>query len=253
MSLRAYRLTQIGLMIVLGAFLGARLLNGSIYYYINERFTALIVAGALIAFGLAVGAWVGRRQPDATNLDPELPPELDPNEGRARRSRLWRSGFLVVPLLIGVAIPARPLGASAITTRGLNADAPIAASSDPQRLQIAPEQRSILDWIRAVNYSSDPAEVRGLPADVIGFVYHDPQLGADQFMVARFMVTCCSADGTAVAAAVVWPGSADLADNTWVRVRGVVDVTQYAGRPLPLISATSVEPTTEPEHPYMYP
>ena len=253
MTLKQYRLAQLGLMAVLGAYLGARLFSGAIYYYINERFTALIVAGALIAFGLAYGAWAGRSQPDALDLDPDLPPELDPAETRARRSRLWRVGMMTAPLLVGLVVPARPLGASAIDTRGLNANAPIAASGDAQRLQIAPEQRSILDWVRAVNYADDPAEVRGQPADVIGFVYHDANAGVDQFMVARFMVTCCSADAAAVAAAVVWPDSAGLVDNTWVRVRGTVDVTEYAGRPLPLITATSVEPTTEPDHPYMYP
>ncbi|MBL8094818.1 MAG: TIGR03943 family protein [Anaerolineales bacterium] len=253
MSLRLYRLAQLAVMAALGGFLGARLLSGAIYYYINERFTALIVAGVVVAFGLAYGAWVGRRQPDVLDLDPDLPPELDPAEGRARRSRVWRTAALAVPLVIGLAVPARPLGASAIDTRGLNAGAPIAASGDAQRLQIAPEQRTILDWVRAVNYADDLATVRGLPADVIGFVYHDPQLGPDQFMVARFMVTCCSADAAAVAAAVTWTDAAGLEDNAWVRVRGTIDVVEYAGRPLPAISAVSIEPTTEPDHPYMYP
>ncbi|HRF46341.1 MAG TPA: TIGR03943 family protein [Anaerolineales bacterium] len=253
MNLRLYRWLQLGLMVSLGAYFAARLLSGTIYYYINERFAALIAAGAVVAFGLAYGAWSGRRDPDVADLDPDLPPGLDPAETRARRSRLWRVGMMSVPLVLGLGLPARPLGAGAIETRGLNANAPLSASGDAQRLEIAPEQRSILDWVRAVNYAEDPDAVRGLPADVIGFVYHDSQLGGDRFMVARFMVTCCAADAAAVAAAVIWPDSVDLVDNTWVRVRGTIDITEYAGRPLPLIDAVSVEPTSEPEHPYMYP
>lgn len=253
MSLKHYRLAQLTLMAALGAYLIARLASGAIYFYINERFTALIVAGAVIAVGLAYGAWAGRRQPDVLDLDPDLPTALNPVEQRARRSRLWRAGLMTAPLLVGFAVPARPLGASAIDTRGLNVSAPIAASGEAERLQIEPTQRSILDWVRAVNYANDPAEVNGLPADVVGFVYHDQNLGGDQFMVARFMVTCCSADAAAVAAAVTWPDAAGLTDNTWVRVRGTVAVTAYGGRPLPLINAESVEPTDEPVHPYMYP
>jgi len=253
MSLRTYRWLQLGLTAALGAYLVARLLTGTIYYYINERFAALILAGAVIAFGLAYGAWAGRRVPDVADLDPGLPPALDPVEARARRSRIWRVGMMSVPLVIGLGLPARPLGAGAIDTRGLNANAPLSASGNAQRLEIAPEQRTILDWVRAVNYADDPDTVRGLPADVIGFVYHDPQLGTDRFMVARFMVTCCAADAAAVAAAVIWPDATGLVDNTWVRVRGTLDVTSYAGRPLPLIDAVSVEPTSEPDHPYMYP
>ena len=85
MSLKTYRLTQLTLMVALGAYLGARLLSGAIYYYINERFTALIVAGAILALGLAYGAWAGRRQPDAVAIDPDLPLALNPAEARARR------------------------------------------------------------------------------------------------------------------------------------------------------------------------
>lgn len=253
MSLKHYRLTQLALMVALGVYLGVRLSSGAIYYYINERFAALILAGAVLALGLAYGAWAGCRQPDAVDIDPDLPLALNPAEARARRSRWWRVGFMTAPLLVGFIVPARPLGATAIDTRGVNVSAPIAGSGDAQRLQISPEQRSILDWVRVVNYANDAAEVRGQSADVIGFVYHDQNLGADTFMVARFMVTCCSADATAVAMAVTWPDAAELADNTWVRVRGTVDVSAYGGRPLPLINAASVEPTDEPARPYMYP
>lgn len=253
MSLKHYRLTQLALMVALGAYLGVRLSSGAIYYYINERFAALIVAGAVLALGLAYGAWAGRRQPDALDIDPDLPLPLNPAEARARRSRLWRVGFMTAPLLVGFVVPAKPLGANAIDARGVNVSAPLSASGRAQQLQISPEKRSILDWVRVVNYANDSAEVRGQPADVIGFVYHDQNLGAGQFMVARFMVTCCSADATAVAMAVSWPDAAGLTDNTWVRVRGMVDVTAYGGRPLPVINAESVEPTDEPARPYMYP
>lgn len=253
MSLKHYRLTQLALMVALGAYLGVRLSSGAIYYYINERFAALIVAGAVLALGLAYGAWAGRRQPDALDIDPDLPLPLNPAEARARRSRLWRVGFMTAPLLVGFVVPAKPLGANAIDARGVNVSAPLSASGQAQQLQISPEKRSILDWVRVVNYANDSAEVRGQPADVIGFVYHDQNLGAGQFMVARFMVTCCSADATAVAMAVSWPDAAGLTDNTWVRVRGMVDVTAYGGRPLPVINAESVEPTDEPARPYMYP
>ena len=111
-------------------------------------------------------------------------------------------------------------------------------------------QRRVVRSVPAV-----PEQVHGVELEDLHPVLgaHDPQLGADRFMVARFMVTCCAADSAAVAAAVIWPDSVELVDNTWVRVRGTIDITEYAGRPLPLIDAVSVEPTSEPDHPYMYP
>ncbi len=261
MSLRLYRLAQVGLMIGLALFLGWRIATGDVLFYINQRFLPLIVVGALSAAALAYGAWASRASADAHSHDDVAPTDVIGDIAGARlrqqaaaRSRAWRFGLNSIPLLLGVLIPAAPLGSSAIDSRGLNADVPLSAGGGSQtQLEIAPEKRSILDWVRAINYASDPSEVRGLPADVIGFVYRVDSLPDDQFMVARFMVTCCSADAQAVAAIVTWPVNTDLTDNTWVRVRGTMDIGQLAGQSYPLIEAVSVEPTEQPEHPYMYP
>ena len=52
---------------------------------------------------------------------------------------------------------------------------------------------------------------------------------------------------------VAWPEAAALAENVWVRVRGPVRAAELNGQPIPLILAETVEPTDQPEHPYMYP
>jgi uncharacterized repeat protein (TIGR03943 family) len=261
MSLRVYRFAQLALMASLALFLGWRIVTGEVFFYINERFLPLIAVAALTAAALAYGAWAGRAAADVHGQDDVLPGDVfgdmegaGARQRAAARSRAWRFGLVSIPLLLGVLIPAAPLGSSAIDNRGLNADVPLSAGGGSQvRLEIAPEERSILDWVRAINYAGDPSEVRGLPADVVGFVYRVDSLAEDQFMVARFMVTCCSADAQAVAAIVTWPDGGALTDNTWVRVRGTIGIGQIAGQSYPLITAASVEPTEQPEHPYMYP
>jgi putative membrane protein len=72
-------------------------------------------------------------------------------------------------------------------------------------------------------------------------------------MVGRFTVTCCAADASAVAMIVEWPEAAALPDNAWVRVRGPVSAAALNGKPIPLITAASLEEVEQPEHPYMYP
>jgi uncharacterized repeat protein (TIGR03943 family) len=121
------------------------------------------------------------------------------------------------------------------------------------QLEIAPEQRTVLDWVRVFNYAEDPAAFDDQPADVIGFVYRTGALRPDQFLVSRFIVTCCAADASGVAMLVEWPDAAGLAENTWVRVRGPVRAAEMSGKPIPLVLAVTVEPTAQPEHPYMYP
>jgi uncharacterized repeat protein (TIGR03943 family) len=120
-------------------------------------------------------------------------------------------------------------------------------------LDLAPTERTILDWVRAFNYESDPSIFNGQPADVIGFVFHDTRLTANQFFVGRFAVTCCVADASAIGIIVDWPQSADLADNSWVRVQGTVNAASLDGRPIAELQASTVELVPEPANPYLYP
>jgi uncharacterized repeat protein (TIGR03943 family) len=251
MPSRHYPLLQALLLAGLGLYLIEKLWSGAVFFYINERFLPLIVFGAVAALALAAGAawrWL-RPEPEHDHHAP------DPDHAPARLP-VWTVALVGLPLLLGLAVPARPLGASAIDSKGLNTSggALLTVAGGPAvQLEIAPDQRTVLDWVRAFNYADDPAVFTDQPADVIGFVYRPAGLGPRQFMVSRFIVTCCAADASGVALLVEWPDAPALVENDWVRVRGAVRVAELDGRPIPLVQAASVEPTEQPEHPYMYP
>lgn len=253
MSSRPYPLLQTLLMAGLGLFLAEKIWSGAIFFYINERFLPLIVFGAAAALALAAGAAWRWRRPAAEHV--HAPGEAGHVHAPARLP-VWTVALVALPLLLGVLVPARPLGASALARQGLNtagSSVPAGGAGAAVRLDLAPQDRTILDWARAFNYAETPAQFDGQLADVVGFVYHNPVLPAGQFMVSRFIVTCCAADASGVALLVAWPEAAALAENAWVRVRGPVRAAELNGQPIPLILAETVEPTDQPEHPYMYP
>lgn len=162
--------------------------------------------------------------------------------------------FLIIPLMLGVVVPARPLSTASLSTRGMNLSAPSSIGQQSiQTMEIAPDDRTVLDWIKIFNYEEDLSAYIGKPANVIGFVYHDPQLKTGQFMVGRFAVTCCVADAFAIGMVVDWPEGASLADNSWVNVKGTVDVLTLKGQRVPVIHAEAVNPIQAPEQPYLYP
>ena len=268
LSLRTQRSLQALVLAGLGLFLLHKLWSGTLYWYINQRFVWLIVLAA--AGLLALAALVLPRPRRAGELEHSPAPEHDHHPPHAPEPEhrhdhghdhaegsaapVWGLLLVAVPLALGVLIPAKPLGTAAIANKGINTTAPLTAGGGaPVQLELASTDRTVLDWVRAFNYASDPADYAGQAADVIGFVYHGAGLPEGQFLVSRFAVTCCAADATAVGLIVAWPEAAGLADNGWVRVRGSMAVGTLGGRPTPLIQAEQVAGVAEPDQPYLYP
>jgi uncharacterized repeat protein (TIGR03943 family) len=119
---------------------------------------------------------------------------------------------------------------------------------------VAPTDRNVLDWVRAFNNSANVDEFSGQPADLIGFVYRDIRFkDPAQFMIARFAISCCVADASAIGVITQWPGAAKLAQDNWVHVKGKFAVQTFDGQRTPVLVADTVDPTSQPEHPYLYP
>jgi putative membrane protein len=163
--------------------------------------------------------------------------------------------IVAIPLALGVLVPARPLGASAISTSGVPTSlgtAPVASVST--QFDLAPTDRNVLDWIRAFSSANNIDEFAGQSADLVGFVYRDVRFKADsQFMVARFTVSCCVADASAIGVIVESPDGAKVAQDSWVHVKGQFKVEEIDGQRAPVLIAESIETVPQPEHPYLYP
>lgn len=239
MPSRLYRLLQSVLLIVLCVFLAEKIISGKLTWYINLRFLPLTLIGVVLLAIMAQAVLNGTRakQDDHEHVH-ALPGGLL---------------ILMIPVLVGVLLPARPLDATAVDSKGISVNAPlVSADTSAQQFEAAPDQRNIMDWIRIFAYESDLSPYLGQRANVIGFVYYDESLPENQFLVSRFVITCCAADGFALGIPVDWEGEA-LEENTWVTVKGPVQATEWDGQKMPLIVAESVEITRAPEQPYLFP
>jgi putative membrane protein len=247
MSLRLYRLLQAFILLALCIFLIAKLTSGKLSLYINMRFMPLTVFGiAMLAImGMALAARLGTNSPEDDHRE---------DSNHSHNISLSALAILTLPLLIGILIPSRPLDASAASTRGMNVSAPlIRSSSQTRQFEAAADTRNILDWIRIFNSNTDLAPYLGQTAKVTGFVYHDPRLPANQFIVSRFVITCCAADASAIGMIVTWNESSALKESDWVEVKGPVQSSQLGGQPIPLIAASLVQSVQQPGQPYLYP
>jgi uncharacterized repeat protein (TIGR03943 family) len=238
-----------GLLIGLGLYFIALIFSGNLANYINQRFAWLswvaaalfLLTGGYSLFHLLTAHRGGHSHHDHAH----------DHEGHTHGNISWGVlGIIAIPLVLGTLVPSRPLGAEAVSG-GVSFSAVDAAQATT--LSIPPLERNVLDWLRAFNREPDMTRFNGQPVDVVGFIYREPTFGDDQFMVARFTVSCCVADASAIGLPVTWADAPNLEQGGWVRVRGALQVGDFRGERLPIVIASSIDTVAQPAHPYLYP
>ena len=263
MNTRLDNLLKAGVFTASGLMLYAKISDGTLAFYINQRFAWLTLLGVILFFAMALTMVYRALQTRTTTA---LPAQIE--EGaelqlvranmRQQQDHSHRASWLAVlllslPVVLGFFTPARPLGAGAIESRGIGLTAPERPGSVTQAERVATGPKNILDWLRDFSRDSDPAAFAGKEADVIGFVYRDPRSGENQFWVSRFTVSCCVADALAIGLLVQTDTAKSLQADSWVRVTGKFGVGDFAGEKIPVLVADKVEPTQQPSQPYLYP
>lgn len=224
-------LAQVALLGGTAALIAVKFARSQLDLYIHPRYNGLVLVAALVLLLMALvrlRAVFGER--------------------RAANGAYW---LLALPLLLGALVPAQPLGADTLSNRGAPSLAAAPAARWNPTVDADTAQWSLLDWATSLSTQGDA--LAGKQADVIGFVYHDASIGADRFYAVRYVITCCSADGSGVGLPVEWAGGGSLPADSWVRVKGRIASTQINGAPQPAIKAASVEPVQQPDNPYLYP
>ncbi len=240
------------LLIGLGAMLVVKVATGGILLYVNGIYTRLILAAgiAFIVLGYIAGLrWLVQRTAAA-------PHHTDDDHAHAT-GRIEALGYamLTIPLLLGLLIPAHPLGASAVASRsngtggGPNATTRLKTIS---QLDAASDRWTLLDWTAALTQTPDVRTLVGKPVKLVGFVAEGKSgLGPGYFTVARFVIVCCVADGNAVTLPVKW--DSPLKRDTWVQITGTLATGTADGTVAPYIAATDVTNIPQPSQPYLYP
>jgi uncharacterized repeat protein (TIGR03943 family) len=245
-----YRSFQALLLLGLFLFLISKVINNQLLWYINLRFVTLTMIGILFLAILAQRLFSEVLHMRKQRVEHEHD-HHDDHDHAPSPINLW---IMLIPLLIGILIPAKPLDASAVSAKGLTTSSPLISSdSSSQLFETESEQRNVLDWVKLFYFEQELSPYIGQQASVVGFVYFDERLPEGQFFVSRFILSCCAADGYAVGMIVEWPEADSLEQDSWVQVKGPVDVVTFGNGTSPLIRAESVEPVPQPDQPYLYP
>jgi putative membrane protein len=255
------------LLLGLGFYFLDNMLTGRVYFYINERFGWLswlatvifLVLGIINIYDLLRERRNAQIQIHDAH-DHEAHDHHDHAHDHGHQHGLAPSwgilGLVALPLVLGLAIPAKPLGAAAIDSSGISTSfsAVQGSGSTTTQFALASTDRNVLDWVRAFNSTENLNEFNGQEADLVGFVYRDVRFkDPTQFMIARFTISCCVADASAIGVYAQYPDAAKLTQDGWVHIKGHFTIQQFEGQATPILVADLVEPTNQPQHPYLYP
>lgn len=93
----------------------------------------------------------------------------------------------------------------------------------------------------------------GKTVEISGFVYREPNMDQNQFVVGRFAMDCCSADALPYGVLVEDVNAAKYENDSWIKVRGQINKTVYDGNEIMVFKPESIESIVAPESPYIYP
>lgn len=246
MKLRTYRTFQAMILFGLGFFLLNRLFTGQLLVYIHQRYLWLVFPAA---FGLlAMAYFLFNRRPLSQPIESGYLTEEE-----ASPNAHWRLLFMLIPLFFGIVIPVSPLDAEAAASRRVQQSLTFSTNPDQSAdiLELAPETRSILEWLWIIDLSDDKSQLEGQPVDVEGFVLLDENLPEGQFLIARFVISCCVADAIPIGMPVDQGDIDEPVNEGWVRVRGYIETSQQTPGSV-LIIASEITPIERPDQPYLY-
>ncbi|MFC0211233.1 TIGR03943 family putative permease subunit [Paenibacillus chartarius] len=93
----------------------------------------------------------------------------------------------------------------------------------------------------------------GRRMELVGFVYRQDEMSDNQFVVGRFAMQCCSADAAPFGMLMEYDRARQWADDTWVRVSGIIQKTTYLGEEIMVLKVDKVSKLDTPkENQYVY-
>lgn len=198
--------------------------------YLSSRTAWVVPVGAIVLTIAAAGRLATARTGGA-----------EPLGDRAA----WGIGLVLLPVVAILALPPAALGSYAASRRslasGLVASAPNLEAGGPVTLAS----------VAAAGWSEDARRslVRraGSRVSFEGIVARRDGQAADEFMLTRFIVSCCAADALSVQARVVGAPPGRFEEDDWVRVTG----SFYPVGKEVVVDASDIQPIPRPDDPYL--
>ena len=208
------------------------LVTGRDALYLSTRTAWVVPVGAtlltLAAIGRAAAARGGGSAPPA-------------------RRDAWVMTAIVAPVVLLLALPPTTLGQFSAGRRST-----FTAGSGASLEGLSAADVTLVDVAIAQTTDEGAAALprwAGQSVTFIGFVTRYADTPADEFLLTRYVLTCCVADATVASVRVVNVPAGAFETDAWVEVTGLL----YPVGNQIIVDATSIVPVERPDRPYLTP
>lgn len=168
----------------------------------------------------------------------------------------WGSTLLLLVAVLGLLITPRTFASQTALERGITESLPMTRLQPQEFRNLSkPEERSLIEWVRLLNFNPEPDTYKGQKVKVQGFIVHPPSLSDQYIWMGRFIITCCAADAYPVGLPVKLPegqSRAAFPPDKWLEVEGQMITDELEGKRKLTILASSLKLIPEPKNPYDY-
>ena len=209
------------------------LFSGRTALYLGSRTRWVVPVGAVLLTLVFLGRLASVR---STRVEPIRPRDS------------WTFAVIAIPVVVLLAIPSSSLGTFAVSRRASLSSSGFSSGED-----IPPT--GDLSFVNVgsalINDESMQSLVAraGSTSSFTGFVDRQPGEPADEFLLSRFLISCCIADALSIQVRVVNAPPGEFEPDEWVRATGKL---YPLGREV-ILDATEVVKVSKPEHPYLSP
>lgn len=201
--------------------------------YLSSRTEWVVPVGAICLTGALIGRLLTLRANEPQSLS-------------ARST--WGIGLIVIPVITVMALPPASLGSFAAQRRSsLTSGGTLIAAED-----VATGELSLLDVAGGLRSREGMKALVGRAGEEVtftGFVTRQPGAPADEFVLVRFLVSCCVADALSVSVRIVGAPPGRFKADEWVRVTGQM----YPIGQEVIVDSSGIEAVERPTRPYLSP
>ncbi|WP_342481616.1 TIGR03943 family protein [Paenibacillus sp. FSL L8-0340] len=266
-SIRYHYLLRAVILLLFALYIGHLVQQDALHYYVAPKLARWIklcpVPLALMALSLGIQALFGNSSV-LCDCEHRLP------RTGLRSSALY--GLFLLPLLLGFLLPDRALGSAAAAKKGIALTYTTVEPREKESFVAANPYQAEFAELAANLHAQDVITVypeifsetfgaidlykgqfAGKEITVSGFLYREPAVaGTSSYAVSRFLVQCCTADATPFGILLDPQTQISLPADTWIEVRGKLQVVKYGGKELMRIAADSITAIPQPSTPYVY-